>query len=186
MQSVIRMTNVRDAVEYYGLRVRMEKTGDPEREFFLTGETPTFVLVIENPQDRPRSGGLPLVWQLVTPFGQVMTTDRAMRFDCPPHEERRYPIQPEWLESPGYASYRLYLLFEPEALTGPIKVPPGATPGQHPLVTYEVVDKARHIEDERRDAVQKRTQVTSELTLVAFIASVGASIALAVVTYVYR
>lgn len=180
------MTNVREAVPYFGLRVRMEKTGGPRREFFLTGEVPTFDLVIENPEDRPRSGAIPLMWQLFTPFGQIMVTDRALRFDCPPHEERRYHIQPEWLESPGYASYRLYVLLEPEALTGPINIPPGTPPRQHPLVTYEVVDQAKNAESERRDAVLQRTQLISELTLTAFIASVAASIVLAVITIVYH
>jgi hypothetical protein len=156
------MTDFRREVDYDGLKVSMES--DRKDDFFFTGEEPEFRVIIHNGADVRRVGRLLLTWNLVGEYANE-TTFRPVDIDVDPKSTKRYGIPREWFSNPGRAAYRIWLLGKPEVVaTIPLDQVGAriqATPFQHPLAAFNIVDKGTYDSDrEEKHRLQRHADVS--------------------------
>ena len=163
------MVTKRERIEYDGLEVYIEPA--EEKPFYLTGESPSFRLVIENRTPDRRYGMMVLIWRL----GNV-TTVRIIRFELGPLQRGEYDVVREWLYCEGTGRYDLIVMpGRPEDYAG---VPDNRILQDpnlrryliHPLCSYYVKDKDLYLyEEDYRKTIRKYSRITIGLTILNLI-----------------
>jgi len=157
------MVTKREKINHEGLIISIVPI--EEKPFYLTGETPSFKVVIENPSSEERKGKLFFRWRL----GDVRTI-REVPFIIKPLSKSEDLIPKEWLYREGTAIYELFVtsldaepdLFELEAFC-PI----------HPLCSYYVRDKDLYeYEESYRRTMRHYSRVTIGLTTVIIVLTI--------------
>ncbi len=150
------MVTKREKIDHEGLIISIVPI--EEKPFYLTGKTPSFKGVIENPSsEERRTGKLFFRWRL----GDVHTI-REVEFELEPQSKREYEIPKEWLYCEGTAIYELLLI---DIKRGPEQ--PFERYSVHPLCSYYVRDKDLYeYEESYRRTMRHYSRVTIGLTIV--------------------
>jgi len=160
------MVAKREKIPYCDLEIFLEPV--EEKPFYLTGESPSFRVVIENNTPNRRWGKIVLIWRL----GDVHTI-RILAFELDSSECGKYEIQREWLYCEGAARYDLIVMpkrpedYADVADSRILQEPNLLRYLIHPLCSYYVRDKDlyRYEEDYRND-IKTYSLITIGLTIV--------------------
>jgi hypothetical protein len=149
------MTAIRSALEWDELEIRAEIEKGKTADVYFAGEEVHWKIVVRNKGDVRRVGRLCLSWELYG-TGPAIISKRAIDIDVPPGTPVSYPVESEWIPSPGEVVHRLW------RVGGKVEVAAvmtehqlneaigSVTTPQDPLVSYAAVDKGSHDAEEAR------------------------------------
>lgn len=171
--------DIREPILYDGLKISI--IPEERKEIFLTGESPSFKVRVENPDNRGRRGALIFTWHL----GQEMTVS-ALVFKLASGQQREYELPREWLAAPGRAVYyigNIGDLYTPERILEYLErgeksleegtfhflpsrreLPKIQSSAFHTLCQYRVEDRATvEYEKERREEEREHAKIQRDL-----------------------
>jgi hypothetical protein len=135
------MVTKREKINYYDLKISVEPID--EKPFYLTGDSPSFNVAIENQTSKKRKGKILVRWRLA----EVLTL-RVLKFELDPFANERYELPKEWLYRQGTAIYELIVMPKPPDYYANVSdqevVQRSQGMGIHPLCSYYVRDKDLH------------------------------------------
>lgn len=161
------MVTKREKIEYHGLKISVEPV--EEKPFYLTGDSPSFRVVIENDTSNKQRGKIAVRWRLAN----VLTT-RVVKFELDPFANEKYEIPREWLYREGTVIYELPVMPKPpeeyaNVLDERVRQESART-SIHPLCSYYVRDKDLHkYEENYRKTIIGLTVVIIGLTIINLI-----------------